>query len=128
MVLNRLQLTDALKKKFTKCDHIDVDWGVGDGGEGEEEIYQTPVIDSQMSSAVPGPSAGSDGTLKKSETVGSFQEERPKGEDQLVLVIGNMLSVSMNSSLSQCANGLLVTVVNALVGVHIKRFAFFHYL
>lgn len=74
------QLTDALKKKFTKCDHIDVDWGVGDGGEGEEEIYQTPVIDSQTSSAVPGPSAGSDGTLKKSETVGSFLEERHKGE------------------------------------------------
>ena len=79
-----IQLTDALKKKLTKCDHIDVDWGVGDGGEGEEEIYQTPVIDSQTSSAVPGPSAGSDGTLKKSETVGSFQDERNKGEDQLL--------------------------------------------
>ena len=77
-------MTDALKKKFTKCDHIDVDWGVGDGGEGEEEIYQTPVIDSQTSSAVPGPSAGSDGTLKKSETVGSFQDERTKGENQLL--------------------------------------------
>lgn len=46
-------LQDASKKKFTKCDHIDVDWGVGDQ-EGEEEIYQTPVIDSQPS-AVPAP-------------------------------------------------------------------------
>ncbi len=87
VLLHGSQLTDALKKKFTKCDHIDVDWGVGDGGEGEEEIYQTPVIDSQMSSAVPGPSAGSDGTLKKSETVGNFQEEKPKGENRLVLML-----------------------------------------
>ena len=83
-----LQLTDALKKKFTKCDHIDVDWGVGDGGEGEEEIYQTPIIDTQPSSAVPGPSvsgSGSGGTLKKSETVGSFQEERDKGQSFLYM-------------------------------------------
>lgn len=77
-----MQLNDALKKKFTKCDHIDVDWGVGYGGEGEEEIYQTPVIDVQSGSATPGPSPGgygSEGILKKSETVGSFPEERPKG-------------------------------------------------
>jgi hypothetical protein len=86
VLLHGSQLSDALKKKFTKCDHIDVDWGVGDGGEAEEEIYQTPVIDSQMSSAVPGPSAGSDGTLKKSETVGNFQDEKPKGENRLVLI------------------------------------------
>ena len=77
----RAQLTDALKKKFTKCDHIDVDWGVGDGG-GEEEIYQTPIIDGQQNSAVPAPSSGgTEGTLKKSETVGSFQDERNKGEE-----------------------------------------------
>ena len=38
-----LQLHDAAKKKFAKCDHIDVDWGVG---EEEEDIYQTPVIES----------------------------------------------------------------------------------
>ena len=73
-------MTDAAKKKFTKCDHIDVDWGVGDGGEGDEEIYQTPVVDMQSNSSVPGPSAGGEGTLKKSETVGSFQEQH-KGED-----------------------------------------------
>ena len=75
-------MTDALKKKFTKCDHIDVDWGVGDGGEGEEDIYQTPVVDAQSSSASQGPSTGGhgpEGTLKKSETVGSFPEERNKG-------------------------------------------------
>ena len=73
------QLTDALKKKFTKCDHIDVDWGVGDGG--EEEIYQTPIIEGQPNSVVPAPSSGgTEGTLRKSETVGSFQDERNKGE------------------------------------------------
>ena len=88
-----MQLTDALKKKFAKCDHIDVDWGVGDGGEGEEDIYQTPVIDSQMSSAVPGPSAGSEGTLKKSETVGSFHDERSKGEIQRVSILSNVLCI-----------------------------------
>ena len=73
-------MSDALKKKFTKCDHIDVDWGVGDGGEGEEEIYQTPVVDAQSSSATPSSGGlGSEGILKKSETVGSFPEERNKG-------------------------------------------------
>ena len=59
-----------------------MDWGVGDGGDGEEEIYQTPVIDSQTTSAVPGPS---EGALKKSETVGSFQDERSKGKNHVVL-------------------------------------------
>lgn len=73
-------MTDALKKKFTKCDHIDVDWGVGDGGEGQEDIYQTPVIDAQSSSAS---GYGPEGTLKKSETVGSFPEERNKGYTSL---------------------------------------------
>ena len=106
-----LQLTDALKKKFTKCDHIDVDWGVGDGGEGEEEIYQTPVIDSQTSSAVPGPSAGSDGTLKKSETVGSFQDERTKGENQLLSNVELCTVCSFPLGFfHNCTNGLQLLV------------------
>ena len=59
-----------------------MDWGVGDGGEGEEEIYQTPVIDAQIVSVVPAPSSGhgEGGGLKKSETVGSFGEEHHKGD------------------------------------------------
>ena len=52
-----VQLQDAGKKKFSKCDHIDVDWGVGE--EGEEDIYQTPIIDSQQP---PAPSIKHGGT------------------------------------------------------------------
>lgn len=44
------QLQDAAKKKFAKCDHIDIDWGVSTG-EQEEEIYQTPIVDSQPTQA-----------------------------------------------------------------------------
>ena len=54
---NLVQLQDAGKKKFSKCDHIDVDWGVGE--EGEEDIYQTPIIDSQQP---PAPSIKHGGT------------------------------------------------------------------
>lgn len=55
------QLQDAVKKKFTKCDHIDVDWGVG---EEEEDIYQTPVVDSLPT-----------GTMKKSDTTGDLADK-----------------------------------------------------
>ena len=53
------QLQDAAKKKFTKCEHIDVDWGVGDQ---EEDIYQTPLVDMQPP----------EGGMKKSETTGNI--------------------------------------------------------
>lgn len=36
------QIQDASKKKFSKCEHIDVDWGVS-GPEGDNDIYQTPT-------------------------------------------------------------------------------------
>ena len=75
------QLTDALKRKFTKCDHIDVDWAVVNSD--EEEIYQTSITYGQQNSAVPAPSSGgTEGILRKSETVGSFQDEQDKGEQE----------------------------------------------
>ncbi len=52
-----------MKKKFAKCDHIDVDWGVA---EEEEDIYQTPVVE-----------VAATGTMKKSETTGDLVD---KGE------------------------------------------------
>lgn len=57
------QLQDASRKKFTKCDHIDVDWGVAE--EGEEEIYQTPITESQQTRASPPTTVGS---IKRSGT------------------------------------------------------------
>ena len=37
------QLQDASRKKFGKCEHIDIDWGVNNGDCENESIYQTPV-------------------------------------------------------------------------------------
>lgn len=37
------QLQDASRKKFGKCEHIDIDWGVSNGDCENESIYQTPV-------------------------------------------------------------------------------------
>jgi len=56
-------LQDASRKKFTKCDHIDVDWGVAE--EGEEEIYQTPITESQQTRTSPPTTVGS---IKRSGT------------------------------------------------------------
>ncbi|XP_011402926.1 PREDICTED: arf-GAP with SH3 domain, ANK repeat and PH domain-containing protein 2-like [Amphimedon queenslandica] len=36
-------LQDASKKKYSKCEHIDIDWGVSNGDCENESIYQTPV-------------------------------------------------------------------------------------
>ena len=65
---NAHQLQDAAKKKFSKCEHIDVDWGVGND---EEDIYQTPVIDSQPAAITSQPLT-TGGSIKKSETTGNF--------------------------------------------------------
>ena len=37
------QLQDASRKKYSKCEHIDIDWGVSNGDCESESIYQTPV-------------------------------------------------------------------------------------
>lgn len=37
------QLQDAARNKFTKCEHIDIDWGVA-AIEQEEDIYHTPGV------------------------------------------------------------------------------------
>ncbi|XP_064381820.1 arf-GAP with SH3 domain, ANK repeat and PH domain-containing protein 1-like isoform X2 [Halichondria panicea] len=58
-------LQDASKKKFSKCEHIDVDWGVG--GDGEEDIYQIPVA--------PSTSPSGDSSLKRSETTGNMADD-----------------------------------------------------
>lgn len=63
-----LQLQDGAKKKFTKCEHIDVDWGVG-GAEGEEDIYQTPVGGGFI-----GRSISPGGGIKRSETTGNLDD------------------------------------------------------
>lgn len=84
--LSSLQLQDALRKKLTKCEHIDIDWGVG--GEGEEEIYQTPTVDSvsvPLVSLVPGPD-GDSSTFKRSETAGNLQDETRESKRNFVHV------------------------------------------
>lgn len=74
-----VQLHDASKNKFSKCEHIDLDWGVG--VEGEEEIYQTPVplqVDSATAggggvSHVPPPSMH---VMKRSDTSGNLSDRK----------------------------------------------------
>ena len=52
------QLQDASRNKFSKCEYIDIDWGVGTGGDQDEEgIYQSP-LDMQTNG----------GGMKRSET------------------------------------------------------------
>ena len=58
-----IQLQDAERKKFSKCEHIDVDWGVDDE---DEEIYQTPTTSSQ-----PQPPQSS-ASIKRSDTTGNI--------------------------------------------------------
>ena len=58
-----VQLQDAERKKFGKCEHIDMDWGV-DGD--DEDIYQTPTTASQ-----PQPSS----SIKRSDTTGNISGE-----------------------------------------------------
>lgn len=60
-------LQDAGKNKFSKCEHIDLDWGVGI--EGEEEIYQTPMLDSTLGATPPAAS------IKKSDTSGNLSDK-----------------------------------------------------
>lgn len=51
-------LQDASRNKFSKCEYIDIDWGVGAGGDQDEEgIYQSP-LDMQTNG----------GGMKRSET------------------------------------------------------------
>ena len=38
-----LKLQDAMKNKFSKCEHIDIDWGVSSGCHDDDSIYQSPV-------------------------------------------------------------------------------------
>ena len=68
MCLSVFQLQDAEKKKFGKCEHIDVDWGVEDE---DDEIYQTPTLVSQP---LPSPNLqhhhGS--SIKRSDTTGNI--------------------------------------------------------
>ena len=47
-------LEDAAKKKFSKCEHIDVDWGVEDD---DNDLYQVPVVPGGMKRS------GTDGAL-----------------------------------------------------------------
>jgi Arf-GAP/SH3 domain/ANK repeat/PH domain-containing protein len=65
-------LQDAEKKKFGKCEHIDVDWGVEDE---DDEIYQTPTLVSQP---LPSPNLqhhhGS--SIKRSDTTGNISEPK----------------------------------------------------
>lgn len=86
---------------------------MGDGGEGEEEIYQTPVIDALPTSVVPAPSSsghGGEGMLKKSETVGSFLDEHSKGEVVCVQCLSVTLTlISLNSEYVLCTIGLSKT-------------------
>ena len=57
-LLSLLQLQDASRNKFSKCEYIDIDWGVGTGGDQDEEgIYQSP-LDMQTNG----------GGMKRSET------------------------------------------------------------
>ena len=58
--LSVFQLVEAERKKFAKCEHIDIDWGVD--GE-EEEIYQIPTTVSK-----PQPTGG----IKRSDTTGNI--------------------------------------------------------
>lgn len=58
-----VQLVEAERKKFGKCEHIDIDWGVD--GE-EDEIYQIPTTVSK-----PQPMA-SPGGIKRSDTTGNI--------------------------------------------------------
>ena len=61
------QLLEAEKKKFGKCEHIDVDWGVEDE---EDDIYQTPTLASQPLSS---PNLQHHGTsIKRSDTTGNI--------------------------------------------------------
>ena len=65
------QLQDAAKNKFSKCEHIDLDWGVG--GDADDEIYQIPLtptnVDHQASLLAP---------MRRSDTSGNISDK--KGE------------------------------------------------
>lgn len=65
------QLQDAGKNKFSKCEHIDLDWGVG--GEGEEEIYQIPLTPTNVDQHQhpPHPPA-----IKRSDTSGNLTDQK----------------------------------------------------
>ena len=77
IIAHLIQLQDAAKSKFAKCDHIDIDWGVS--GEQEEDIYQTPILDSQPAPATseqPLPPGSSNGTaIKHSASSGDIVGE-----------------------------------------------------
>ena len=61
-----LQLQDAEKKRFGKCEHIDVDWGVEDD---DDEIYQTPT---PVSQPLPSPKIQHGPSIKRSDTTGNI--------------------------------------------------------
>ena len=59
------QLNDAERKKFAKCEHIDIDWGVDDE---DEEIYQIPTTASQPQPSPKSPEGG----IRRSDTTGNI--------------------------------------------------------
>ena len=71
------QLQESERKKLSKCEHIDIDWGVD--GE-EEEIYQIPTTASQ-----PQP-------IKRSDTTGNIAGS----EENMSFHRGNYHFVSSN--------------------------------
>lgn len=66
-------LEDAAKKKFTKCEHIDVDWGVEDDN---SDVYQVPVV------TPPHP-----GGMKRSGTDGALVETAAQAQTQNKITI-----------------------------------------
>jgi len=82
-LLSLQKLQDAAKNKFSKCEHIDLDWGVG--GEGDEEIYQTPILEPQSAtmSATPAPFLM---VMKRSDTSGNLSDK--KGKEDCATITG----------------------------------------
>lgn len=82
--LSLYQLQDAVKNKFTKCEHIDIDWGANELSE-DESIYQVPVD-------LTGGNSG--GGMKRSETADNILGNSSNG-GQGNLIPGHLIGKNM---------------------------------